>query len=93
MISVPFFYTRLGMLLLTTYPKFKCRSFIHFKLFQIFSNWSIQDHLKTALKFENCLSIKLVFFTRIREQLSLHFYDFSTIYYVIYKIQVFESRV
>jgi hypothetical protein len=28
----------------------------------------------------------------ISEQLSLHFYDFSTIYYVIYKIQVFNPR-
>jgi hypothetical protein len=61
MISVPFFYTRSGMLLLTTYPKFTCRSFIHFKLFQIYSNCSIQDHSKTTLKFENCLSIKVRF--------------------------------
>jgi hypothetical protein len=29
---------------------------------------------------------KLGFFSRIPEQLSLHFYDFSTIYYIIYKI-------
>jgi hypothetical protein len=35
----------------------------------------------------------LGYFSRIQEQLSLHFDDFSTIYYVIYKIQVFESRV
>jgi hypothetical protein len=61
MISVPFFYTRPRMLLLTTYPYFTCRSFIHFKLFQIYSNCSIQDHLKTTLKFENCLSIKVRF--------------------------------
>jgi hypothetical protein len=92
MISVPIFYTRPGMLLLTTYPKFTCRSFTHFKLFQIYSNCSIQDHLKTTLKFENCLSTKVRFFIRIPEQLSLHFYDFSTIYYVIYKIQVFNPR-
>jgi hypothetical protein len=61
MISVPFFYTRPGMLLLTTYPKFTCISFIHFKLFQIYSNCSIQDHFKTTLKFENYLSIKVRF--------------------------------
>jgi hypothetical protein len=36
---------------------------------------------------------KLGFFTRIPEQLSLHFSDFYTIYYVIYKIQEFESMV
>jgi hypothetical protein len=36
---------------------------------------------------------KLGFFTMIPEQLSLHFSGFSTIYYVIYKIQVFEPRV
>jgi hypothetical protein len=62
MIAVPFFYTRSGMLLLTTYPKFTCRSFIHFKLFQIYSNFSTQDHSKTTPKFENCLSIKVRFF-------------------------------
>jgi hypothetical protein len=36
---------------------------------------------------------KLGFFKRIPEQLSLHFSDFSTIYYLIYKIQVFEPKV
>jgi hypothetical protein len=61
MISVLFFYTRPGMLLLKTYPNFTCRSFIHYKLFQIYSNCSIQDHLKTTLKFENCLFIKVRF--------------------------------
>jgi hypothetical protein len=61
MISVPFFYTRSRMLLLTTYPKFTYRSYIHFKLFQIYSNYSIQDHSKTTPKFETCLSIKVRF--------------------------------
>jgi hypothetical protein len=55
---MPFFYTSLGMITLTSYPKFTSRAFIHFKLFQIYSNWSIQDHLNTTLKFENFLSIK-----------------------------------
>jgi hypothetical protein len=36
---------------------------------------------------------KLGFLTRIPEQLSLHVSDFSSIYYVIYKIRDFESRV
>jgi hypothetical protein len=36
---------------------------------------------------------KLGLLTRIPEQLSLYVSDFSTIYYVIYKIQVFEPRV
>jgi hypothetical protein len=93
MILVPSFYTRPQMLLLTTYPKFTCRSFIHFKLFQIYSNCSIQYHLKTTLKFENCLSIKVRFLHKDSRTFEFVFLRFSTIYYVIYKIQVFESRV
>jgi hypothetical protein len=58
MIYVPFFCTVPKMIMLTTYPKFTSIAFRYFKLFQIYSNRSIQFHLKTVLKFENSLSKK-----------------------------------
>jgi hypothetical protein len=93
MIWVPFFYTSLGMIILTTYPKFTSRALIHFKLFQIYSNWSIQDLLKTTMKFENFLSRKVRFHHKDSRTVEFAFFDFSTIYYAIYKIQDFESTV
>jgi hypothetical protein len=76
MISVPFFYIRPGILLLTTYTKLTFRSFIHFKLFQIYSNCSIQDHLKTTPKFENCLSIKVRFLHKDSRTVEFAFLQF-----------------
>jgi hypothetical protein len=61
MITVPIFYTVPGMITRTTYPKLTSTTFIYFKLFQIYSNLSIQIHLKTTLKFENFLSMKVRF--------------------------------
>jgi hypothetical protein len=82
----------LGMITRTTYPKFTSTTFIHFKLFQIYSNWSIQIHLKTTLQFENFFSRKVRILTRTPEQLSLYFYDFLAILCQFYKTQTFNPR-
>jgi hypothetical protein len=45
------------------------------------------------MKFENFLSRKVRFLHKDFRTVDFAFSDFSTIYYIIYKIQDFESRV
>jgi hypothetical protein len=49
--------------------------------------------LKTTLKFENFLCIKVAPGHKDKNKLGLHFYDFSAILYGFYNILCFRSRV